>query len=605
MRLQRISMRMRSERKKLQLISIVSGAAIVLSASQVHAWKPSMHVQLTENARTDAADDNKVTIYKTDYGACTTSELPGNKLGDFAVNTELVDAISTNPSVYQAGVIGPDAFPDLLTGQQNIHPATKAWFGYLWDKANALPAGNAKKAALAFVGGFLAHGAGDMFGHTFINYFNGAAVNATGDDRTGDFTFTPPSNAIRHVVSEAYAAKKGPAPANRTISLDGGAKDFIIKYMIDIKRPNNGSQAWPDRTRNWDADDELYCRLWQNKTKADGETYENCNGFTDGARAEHTDMHVPAHLAWRRKNLKREIVWYYDGKAGWDAEIAAGNIFQKSYRIAAKGAFMSTWGPVASYEENWFDDIDKAIDKLPEFSLTLAQKLMINHPLDATGAHQAAEDYALEYLLPALGSPKVFSYSASVVNRVVRYLGDWPVVRQIKDGMLNFLLKTATKMDKDQWKEYASEEITEAAFDKVMDPANGDTIGDIPLLPPPNAVRIRNGAFKSDELKMGMMDAQWDYKKFPAAFNTVQMIKMTMLSPAGMTALATALGYNLGPARPHGMLDFIRNLDGSQRWWRDPPRMFTAVNFCAHKQIFMRQSGETTAPATLWPANCP
>ena len=112
----------------------------------------------------------------------------------------------------RAGTLGPDAYPDILTGQQVIHPAGAVspgetsvdlnpggpgpgpWLQRLYDLAygNAGVANDRTPQNRAFVAGFMAHAAGDTYGHTFINAFTGGA-----------FHFLPlPENAIKHVVLE-------------------------------------------------------------------------------------------------------------------------------------------------------------------------------------------------------------------------------------------------------------------------------------------------------------------------------------------------------------------------------------------------------------------
>jgi hypothetical protein len=153
---------------------------MAVSSTPAYAWKPDTHVFFAEQALKDAVDDGKVSIYRTDYENGQRLD----KIGDYEVDAELLSALRANPQQYRAGVIGPDAYPDILTGQQVIHPdesnpdGTNSWLEYLWNQAGT--DGNNTQPIKAFVGGFLTHAAGDMYGHTFVNNFTG-----------GPFTFIP------------------------------------------------------------------------------------------------------------------------------------------------------------------------------------------------------------------------------------------------------------------------------------------------------------------------------------------------------------------------------------------------------------------------------
>ena len=98
-------------------------------------------------------------------------------------------ALKAHRASYNAGVVGPDGFPDIAYGQSQIHPNhTGKWLTYLLRKARdgadrdeggtRRPASVVTKYSdtekgqiLAFSYGYLTHAAGDMWGHTFINDF--------------------------------------------------------------------------------------------------------------------------------------------------------------------------------------------------------------------------------------------------------------------------------------------------------------------------------------------------------------------------------------------------------------------------------------------------
>jgi len=221
----------RRRRFKTLVATTLAVLLMAVFSTPAYAWKPNTHVFLAEQAMKDAVDDGKVSIYRTDYENGQRLD----KIGDYEVDAELLSALRANPQQYRAGVIGPDAYPDIWTGQQVIHPdksrpdGTNSWLEYLWNQAGT--DGNNTQPIKAFVGGFLTHAAGDMYGHTFVNNFTG-----------GPFTFIPLDNAVKHVVLESYVGKRTPpiiSSDNKTvtendISIDGVDK-FIYQKMIDAR----------------------------------------------------------------------------------------------------------------------------------------------------------------------------------------------------------------------------------------------------------------------------------------------------------------------------------------------------------------------------------
>ena len=102
------------------------GAALTLAvpvtmiSDTAQAWKPTTHVYFAERA-IDDAKDGKVTINSVDY---ETGNVTGT-VGTYSVDRSILAAIRAYPSHYRAGVLGPDAYPDILSGQQSIHPDEK------------------------------------------------------------------------------------------------------------------------------------------------------------------------------------------------------------------------------------------------------------------------------------------------------------------------------------------------------------------------------------------------------------------------------------------------------------------------------------------------
>lgn len=180
------------------------GAAIVLSGETAYAWKPYTHNTTALQAYRDAVDDGTVTILGRTY----------------PVAPELVTALRNWPQFYNAGVIGPDGFPDLTFGQAVIHPGTVvagapktgAWLRHVFRSAAAAQSDPSLSAAekeqiLAFAFGFLTHGAGDMWGHTFVNDFAQGVFPAVSEVLTDA---NKAAIALRHLIVEAYVGDATP-----------------------------------------------------------------------------------------------------------------------------------------------------------------------------------------------------------------------------------------------------------------------------------------------------------------------------------------------------------------------------------------------------------
>jgi hypothetical protein len=178
-------------------LGIFTALLTVLTATPAQAFKPYTHVKAAQPALADVQDDGRVTVDGREY----------------AVRPAVVQALRDWPSYYQAGVIGPDGFPDLTFGQSTIHPEqTGKWIGFLMDRAWAAQTDPRYGAAergqiLAFTYGFATHAAGDMWAHTFVNDFAEGIFPSVGDIVTD---VDKAEIAIRHLIVEGYIGDATP-----------------------------------------------------------------------------------------------------------------------------------------------------------------------------------------------------------------------------------------------------------------------------------------------------------------------------------------------------------------------------------------------------------
>ena len=93
---------------------------LAFGASAAHAFKPYTHIQTGNRAWEDVTDDGQITIDGREY----------------TVRPEVVAALAANRPYFNAGVVGPDGFPDLTYGQSVIHPEqTGKWLKHILAKA--------------------------------------------------------------------------------------------------------------------------------------------------------------------------------------------------------------------------------------------------------------------------------------------------------------------------------------------------------------------------------------------------------------------------------------------------------------------------------------
>lgn len=208
-------------RARLLTFMMVS-AVMALMPAVAHAYSPYTHVhtarvvwlEITNNLRGDETNgySSFVTIQGRNY------PVPGL----------VAEALWKFPEYFNAGVIGPDGFPDLTYGQSIIHPQeTGQWLRYVLDRARAAQAEDESKYTktnklqiLAFAYGFLAHAAGDMWAHTLVNDFTGGVFPDYGKVLHNDSDL---ENALRHIIVEGYIK-------SATAGVDN---NFMVRKPVD------------------------------------------------------------------------------------------------------------------------------------------------------------------------------------------------------------------------------------------------------------------------------------------------------------------------------------------------------------------------------------
>ena len=195
-------------------IALTAGA-VTLFPMPTSAFKPYTHNATAQIAYDDVVDDGMVTVNDVEY----------------PVRPEVVAALTAQPAAYNAGVIGPDGFPDLAFGQSQIHPEeTGEWLEHIftaaWD-AQDDPSRTAteRQQILAFAYGFTTHAAGDMWAHTLINTIADGVFPGVGEIVNPD-DLTAAEIALRHVIAEGYVGDATPG-------FDGNPERSIVPGEYD------------------------------------------------------------------------------------------------------------------------------------------------------------------------------------------------------------------------------------------------------------------------------------------------------------------------------------------------------------------------------------
>lgn len=524
--------------RKARLGAAVAGLAAVLLPTAAAAWKPTSHVYFAEIAARDALDDGYV-----DIPILATGEVRRYKVDDATM-----EALRVARAQYRAGVLGPDAYPDILTGQQVIHPdphdsgvadGSDAWLEHVWYGFDSDP------LQRAFRLGFLTHAAGDMYGHTFINHFSGAP-----------FTLNPPGNAVRHIVLEGYIDKRLPANAlsgdffNASIA---GVDGRIYSTMVDARPGSRLDQLLPQASSS-------------------------------------TNLSVPRLFSTLRAALEADIAGYYAHKADLQRRIDNCRWYDTSCSAVLLGielaAYVTVNGLPTTYKEYWRDDIDEGLRLWPRVSHEVALALFFNpeRKADTEKADRILSDYATRHILSMAGAPDFIGLTAAAISAIIEAITpDFLLepIRKLKNELLDTLLKAAIGMTKTELKAYLTQ--PDRYFDQVMQTGDGEHI---------TLERFNREYLHISDPGFQNPSESFDYRVLPAAYNTVIASKLVLLSPGEVDRLIRDLGGSQRLERPNVMLGFAHTLDGSRQWRGG---MALAADCNVYRQVFKPMPGDDCA----------
>lgn len=355
------------DRKYFRCVLCIVGISLFLVLVLVYpvlAWKPKTHIYLAETAISDVLDNGKVTITNLKTGVER----------EYPVDPALVDIIRSNISQFRIGCIGPDAYPDIFTGQMAVHPDFTDWSDYLWSMYSI----ENSPVVKAFILGYLAHSAGDMYGHSLINEYAGG-------------TWDIGENAVKHILVETY----------------------IDQQFPDVYKYNGGKL---DTKRDLQLNPDVKTFMYDKMIKAEPGTTLNAVLYNSSKGRKYSIGYTFSEL---KMKLRSDIQEYYDKKRQYDQEYDNAAWYEKPVIAAKKAYYVLINGPLITYKEKWVEDIDIGLNALSETSHRVALAL---YNSDFSEAKSAFIEYVELHLSSMFGAPDLLGESFYWTQRVLQAL---------------------------------------------------------------------------------------------------------------------------------------------------------------------------------------
>lgn len=468
------------------------------------------------------------------------------------------------PSHFRAGVVGTDILPDFLTAQTIVHPDNRKigrtisdnWLDLVWSEALK----SRSDHALAFALGYLAHAAGDLYGHTFVNEFAGGP-------------FQLGTNALKHFILEAYIDNRTPREDGFfDISIDI-IEPFLHKTLVVnplIWRPG--------------ADSILSSAAMNSSPPRIFQALREFLIITVGIVRE-TIKQANKDYPGRIRSLNKEAALC----AGSDPVKAAKLQAEAAALSAEYVALKSSCSAGIAYLNAWIKDIDDGLKAWPDFGCRMARAVFFCSSPDKDAASGVAEDFMNAHGLSMCGLPdslgETLALNKKYYEMLPKYLRD--LIDLFKTDPVLFMIEKAWGLTWDLVKNPA------VHFDVIMNdsPDARTTLRTFNR----DVLKIRDTGYTTNET--------YDWKNIPAMVNTVTMIKLSWLSPGGLRALIQDLedfGYTSNTMEPliaapddpkPVILGFIKSLDYNNQWCEDPKLLFIR-DPCVYRRLFLKQLGE-------------
>jgi hypothetical protein len=218
---------------------------MLLICQPAHAFKMTTHV-----ASANLTEDQLAGMISATGPSTLVFTVKGQRLEVPVATKDAYLAVIRHPDFFRAGAIGPDGFPDLITGQMVHHgnesPTLKSWTHSAANELNPPTHGttdpfesregpaemraidfamalltfansgaytfdgpsNEREKVIAYIMGYFSHGVGDGFAHTWINEIAGGAW----DLGRGGGMWGTSSEEVRHIAVESLVDSRVPQP---------------------------------------------------------------------------------------------------------------------------------------------------------------------------------------------------------------------------------------------------------------------------------------------------------------------------------------------------------------------------------------------------------
>ena len=166
---------------------------------------------------------------------------------EYAVPTKVAEVIKKYSDFVRAGSVGPDFFPDLITGQMDIHPKDSGEIlKLMWNVLTTMKEGVDYDQAFAFYLGYTLHYACDMFSHYYINEYAGGFFPAIEDIASFKFPIIEIdkqklSIILKHITIETYLDQK---VKNQNFSMEIPSK-YLMRCFGTIEAWENIGKIVP------------------------------------------------------------------------------------------------------------------------------------------------------------------------------------------------------------------------------------------------------------------------------------------------------------------------------------------------------------------------
>jgi hypothetical protein len=191
-------------------VRLFGALGLLFVCNEASAWSLKTHLWIADQVIADVIDDCSITL-----------DLKNGSKRTYPVPADACAALRARPDLYRAGHLGPDVFPDPVTGQMTTHPGIEnGWSAERWLR-QVLEAA-AGDDQLAFAYGFIGHASGDVFAHTYVNQYAGDIFFLTDGETKVE---------LRHFALEKYIESKTPA---LSFSTNAGSIDVPSKYLSQL-----------------------------------------------------------------------------------------------------------------------------------------------------------------------------------------------------------------------------------------------------------------------------------------------------------------------------------------------------------------------------------